>query len=49
MTENKKTVIKYMHGFCEGNHEKIISCLAENVIWDMPGIFHWQGKESIRN
>ena len=33
-----------MDGFRKGNHEEILSCLAEDVIWDMPGIFHWYGK-----
>jgi uncharacterized protein len=43
---NKKTVEKYMDGFNEGNHEKILSCLTEDVIWDMPGFFYHRGKEA---
>ena len=46
MTENKKTVQKYMEGFMESNHDKILSCLSENILWEMPGIFQLTGKEA---
>jgi ketosteroid isomerase-like protein len=42
---NKQIVEKYMEGFNESNHEKILSCLTDDVIWDMPGFFHLEGKE----
>jgi ketosteroid isomerase-like protein len=45
MSENKNTVNKYMEGFNESDHEKILSCLTDDVIWDMPGFFHLEGKE----
>lgn len=41
---NKKVVETYMDGFRESNHEKVLTCLTDNVIWDMPGFFHKQGK-----
>jgi len=44
MTENKHTVQKYMDGFIEGDHQKILSCLTEDVIWEMPGIYLHSGK-----
>ena len=44
MTEDKKTVAKYMEAFGEGNHQKILSCLTEDVIWEMPGAFYLKGK-----
>ena len=46
MTENKQTVQKYMDGFVAGDHEMILSCLADDVVWDMPGFFHLTGKEA---
>lgn len=46
MTENKKTVEKYMEGFRKGDHAQILSCLSEDVEWEMPGFFHWAGKEA---
>jgi ketosteroid isomerase-like protein len=46
MTENKKTVEKYMDGFRNGDHALILSCLADDVEWKMPGAFHLIGKEA---
>ena len=46
MSENKKIVDKYMDGFIKLDHEQILSCLAEDVEWELPGIFHIFGKES---
>lgn len=46
MTENKKTVERYMDGFREGDHAKILSCLTDQVVWDMPGAYHLVGKEA---
>jgi uncharacterized protein len=46
MTENKMIVQRYMDGFRAGNHEMILSCLSEEVVWDMPGFFHLSGKEA---
>ena len=44
MTENKTTVAKYMDGFRKSDHELILSCLTDDVVWDMPGAFHLTGK-----
>ena len=46
MTENKKIIQKYMDGFIASDHEKILSCLAEDIVWDMPGFFHLNGKQA---
>lgn len=46
MTENKKTVQKYMEGFNKSNHKQILSCLTEDVVWILPGIFHHTGKDA---
>lgn len=45
MTENKKTVQNYIAGFVESNHEKILSCLTDDIIWEIPGMFYLTGKE----
>ena len=45
MTENKKTVMQYMEGFRESDHEKILSCLTDDVEWILPGMFHKKGKK----
>lgn len=46
MQNNKEVVQRYMDGFNEGDHGKILSCLNDNIVWDMPGYFHLTGKEA---
>ncbi len=46
MTENKRTVEKYMDGFRRSDHEQILSCLTHDVEWQIPGAFHARGKEA---
>ncbi len=46
MSENKKTVERYMEGFRKSDHALILSCLTEDVEWEMPGAFHLIGKEA---
>ena len=47
MTENKKTVQQYIDGFIESDHEKILACLTDDIVWYMPGIFYLTGKEAV--
>lgn len=42
---NKKVVEFYMDAFNELDHEKILSCLTDDVIWEIPGHINLQGKE----
>lgn len=44
MSENKRTVEKYMEGFGKSDHEQVLSCLADDVEWEIPGAFHLTGK-----
>jgi len=44
MSLNKQTVNKYMEGFNATDHAKILSCLTEDVIWELPGVYQHQGK-----
>lgn len=46
MSRNKDTVEKYIDGFNQGNHARILSCLTEDVEWLMPGAFHLHGKQA---
>ena len=46
MTENKITVERYLDGFNKSDHQQILSCLTDDVEWEMPGAFHLVGKES---
>ena len=49
MPGNKKVVEKYIDGFNKSDHEQILSCLADDVEWEMPGTFHIFGKEAFDN
>ena len=44
MSENKRTVDRYMAGFRVSDHAEILSCLTEDVEWEIPGMFHSKGK-----
>src|SRR5688572_1866802 len=44
MSPNKRTVRKYMEAFGKSNHEEVLSCLADDVEWVIPGMFHVRGK-----
>jgi uncharacterized protein len=35
MTENKRTVDKYMNGFRRSDHAEILSCLTHDVEWEI--------------
>lgn len=41
---NKLTIEKYIDGFNKSDHQQILSCLTDDVVWEMPGFFHLEGK-----
>ncbi|MEX2218431.1 MAG: nuclear transport factor 2 family protein [Phycisphaerales bacterium] len=46
MTENKRTVERYMEGFRRGDHAMVLGCLADDVEWEIPGWASLKGKEA---
>ncbi|TDO70438.1 SnoaL-like protein [Flavobacterium chryseum] len=46
MTVNKQTVREYMDAFRVTDHERILDCLTDDVVWEMPGIYQHVGKEA---
>jgi uncharacterized protein len=46
MTANKQTVNKYMEGFGRSDHAQILSCLTDDIEWEIPGAFHLRGKKA---
>lgn len=46
MSENKKTIETYIDGFNKSDHAQILSCLTDDIIWEMPGAFHLEGKKA---
>ena len=45
MTRNKSTVERYMNGFRRTDRDQILSCLTDDVEWEIPGAFHTRGKK----
>ena len=46
MIGNKKIVEIFMDGFNKYDHKQILSCLTDDVEWEMPGTFHLFGKDA---
>lgn len=46
MSENKRTVEKFLGGFSNNDHQQILSCLTDDVEWEVPGMFHLTGKDA---
>ena len=44
MSENKRTVDRYMAAFRVSDHAEILSCLTDDVEWEIPGMFHSRDK-----
>ena len=45
VTSNKRTIETYMDGFRRTNRAQILSCLSEDVEWEIPGFFRVRGKD----
>ena len=43
MSHQKQIVTTYMDGFRTTDHKKILSCLTDDVVWEMPGFFYHEG------
>jgi ketosteroid isomerase-like protein len=46
MSEQKLVVQKYMEAFSRTDHESILSCLTDDVEWEMPGYYFHKGIEA---
>ena len=46
MTRNKQAIDRYMDGFRRSDHAQILSCLTDDVEWEIPGAFHVRGKDA---
>ena len=44
MRSRKDTVDEYIEGFRRGDHDRILACLTDDVVWDLPGYRHLTGK-----
>ncbi|NYE71053.1 nuclear transport factor 2 family protein [Microlunatus parietis] len=46
MTDRQDIVQRYFEGFRRSDHEAILALLTDDVIWDLPGFRHLQGKDA---
>ena len=46
MSGHKRAVESYFEGFRQSDHPGILGLLTDDVIWDLPGFKHLQGKEA---
>lgn len=46
LSVNKQTIETYIAGFRASDHQKILSCLTDDVIWLMPGVYRHEGKDA---
>jgi ketosteroid isomerase-like protein len=44
MSQNTETVNKYLQGFRQNDHERILSCLTDDIKWTVFGAFQLTGK-----
>ena len=49
MTENKRVVEAYMEGFRTTDRSLILSCLSDDVEWEIPGAFVVRGREAFKS
>ena len=48
MTENRRTVERYIEAFNRADHDLTESCLTDDVEWVVPGAFQLQGRAAFR-
>jgi ketosteroid isomerase-like protein len=44
MSRNTETIDTYLDGFRKNDHEQILSCLTDDIVWTVFGAFRLQGK-----
>jgi ketosteroid isomerase-like protein len=42
----KEIVERYFEGFRQSDHGMILACLTDDVVWDLPGYRHLEGKDA---
>jgi ketosteroid isomerase-like protein len=46
VSSRKEIVAAYFEGFRRSDHEQILACLTDDVVWDLPGYAHLEGKDA---
>jgi hypothetical protein len=46
MTDRTRVVEKYINGYVVGDHAQILSCLTDDIVWEIRGYKNLTGKEA---
>jgi len=46
LSRRKELVATYFEGFRRSDHAMILACLADDVVWELPGYTRLEGKEA---
>jgi uncharacterized protein len=46
VSRHKEVVETYFEGFRRSDHGQILACLTDDIVWDLPGYTHLEGKEA---
>jgi uncharacterized protein len=46
VADGKDVVEAYFEGFRRSDHDQILACLTDEVVWDLPGYAHLRGKDA---
>jgi ketosteroid isomerase-like protein len=46
VSARKDVVETYFEGFRRSDHAMILACLTDDVVWDLPGYAHLEGKQA---
>jgi ketosteroid isomerase-like protein len=44
LSDHKQLVETYFQGFRRSDHQLLLGCLTDDVVWDLPGYAHLEGK-----
>lgn len=44
MPSQKAVIEEYFEGFRRSDHTRVLACLTDDVVWDLPGFKHLEGK-----
>ena len=44
MSTHKDVVEEYFEAFRRSDHGRVLACLTDDVVWDLPGYAHLEGK-----
>jgi ketosteroid isomerase-like protein len=46
VSDRKAVVEEYFEGFRRSDHDRVLACLTDEVVWDLPGFKHLEGKDA---